>query len=251
MEPQDHELRAGLKLLEGQPRTGIRFSGTSQLVKAYSDRHFGLIYLPNSNDPDYMRIDAKPVFRKEAGHVRACVRRSRRQAVQARQYLRGGNSRSQDRLVLREFHDMAPGDVFNASEMEDAGDRLRKLPYFQTVSLTPIGDDPDVRDVLVEVQEQHTASFNVGAGINSNGGVGWQHHLRAAQLRHHEPPRPPVRTSSPAMRFVGRGEDFRASSNQARSRPTRASASASPTCLTCRIGASERSIFARCSASTT
>src|SRR5262249_48887792 len=35
-----------------------------------------------------------------------------------------------------------------------------------------IGDDPKIRDVLVEVVEAKTASFGVGAGINSNGGLG-------------------------------------------------------------------------------
>jgi len=39
-------------------------------------------------------------------------------------------------------------------------------------AMPPIGDDPDTRDVLVEVAEGHTANFGIGAGINSNGGIG-------------------------------------------------------------------------------
>ena len=42
---------------------------------------------------------------------------------------------------------------------------MRADPYFSDVKMTPIGDDPNVRDVLVEVTENRTASFNVGAGV--------------------------------------------------------------------------------------
>jgi outer membrane protein insertion porin family len=38
--------------------------------------------------------------------------------------------------------------------------------------VTPIGDDPQYRSLLVELAEARTASFNIGAGINSNGGIG-------------------------------------------------------------------------------
>jgi outer membrane protein insertion porin family len=43
---------------------------------------------------------------------------------------------------------------------------------FSNVSVTPIGDDQQFRDLLVEVTEQKTANFSIGAGINSNGGIG-------------------------------------------------------------------------------
>ena len=42
------------------------------------------------------------------------------------------------------------------------------------MSITPVGDDPDTRDLLVEVTDGRTAQINAGIGINSNGGFGGQ-----------------------------------------------------------------------------
>jgi outer membrane protein insertion porin family len=56
--------------------------------------------------------------------------------------------------------------------VQDALERLKAAPYFGSVTVNPVGDDPQFRDLLVEITEGHTASFNIGAGINSNGGVG-------------------------------------------------------------------------------
>src|SRR5207249_408814 len=75
------------------------------------------------------------------------------------------------KVVLREMR-VAPGQKYNSAELADAVDRLRATPYFSAVAVTPIGEDPAVRDVLVDVTEARTASFSVGAGINSNGGLG-------------------------------------------------------------------------------
>jgi outer membrane protein insertion porin family len=83
-----------------------------------------------------------------------------------------GNTKSQDKLVIREFRDLVPGTKFDAGELQDAEQRIRRQPFFQSVVVTPIGEEPGVRDLLVEVTEQRTASFNIGAGVNSNGGVG-------------------------------------------------------------------------------
>ncbi len=64
------------------------------------------------------------------------------------------------------------GQLYNSAEIADAIDRIRATPYFQSVTITPVGNDPNYRDLIVEVQEQKTASFTIGAGVNSNGGVG-------------------------------------------------------------------------------
>ena len=69
---------------------------------------------------------------------------------------------------------MRPGQQYNSSEVQDAQDRLRGLPEFSNVSISPVGDDPNVRDLLVDVTEQRTAQISAGIGINSNGGFGGQ-----------------------------------------------------------------------------
>jgi outer membrane protein insertion porin family len=61
--------------------------------------------------------------------------------------------------------------LYNSGEIQDAQDRIRATRLVSGVSITPIGDDPSSRDLLVEVQETQTAFFLVGAGITSNAGV--------------------------------------------------------------------------------
>lgn len=165
----DHALRHDLKLVEGSYYDDdILQRDIRQIVKSYSPQ--GFIYDPASNDPNYLRIDAHPVFEPQPGHVELAYDISEGKPFRMGNILVKGNGKTQDRIILREIH-AAPGQTYNSGELQDASDRIRGLPYFSSVNITPIGDDPETRDVLVEVEEGKTASFSVGAGVNSNGGV--------------------------------------------------------------------------------
>jgi outer membrane protein insertion porin family len=165
------DLRSKLKMVEGSNWDGeVLVRDVREVVRAYSAK-YGFIYVPGSTDPDYLRVDTKPVFRREPGKVELVY-----QVREGKEFYLGniqtkGNVKSQDKLILREFRDFTPGDKFNSAAMQDATERLRRLPYFGSVAVTPTGTDPAVRDLLVEVTETRTASFNIGAGVNSNGGV--------------------------------------------------------------------------------
>jgi outer membrane protein insertion porin family len=139
------------------------------MVRAYSP--FGFIYQPQSQNPDYLRIRSKPVFSRTPGTVDLVYDIGEGKPFHLGRILVKGNARSQDKLVLREMR-VQPGQLYDAGALQDATERLRFTPYFSNVTMTPIGGDPDVRDLLVEVTEAHTADFRVGAGINSNGGLG-------------------------------------------------------------------------------
>jgi outer membrane protein assembly factor BamA len=202
----DEQLRSRLKLTEGRPydRTLLQ-RDVRELVRVYSP--FGYIFLPGSNDPDYLRIDAKELFRREEGKLDLVYTIREGKPFRVGRIIPKGNSISQEKLVLRELR-FAPGDTYNAGEVQDATDRLRATPYFGQVGITPIGEDPNYRDLLVEVQEERTASFNVGAGINSNGGVGGN---ITYQQRNFDilnwPGSPGDILSNKA--FTGAGQDFR------------------------------------------
>jgi outer membrane protein assembly factor BamA len=166
----DDQLRAYLKLVEGRPYDqSIRDRDVREMVRAYSP--FGYIYQQGSNDPDYLRVDAKPVFRREEGKVELVYLIHEGKPFNVGRIIVKGNTKSQEKLALREMR-IAPGDLYNSGEVQDATDRIRATPYFDQTSITPIGNDPNYRDLLIEVTEAKTASFNVGAGINSNGGIG-------------------------------------------------------------------------------
>ena len=147
-----------------------------QIVKDYSP--FGYIYDPNSDDPAYLRIGkpsypfvAKVVYHRQPGTVELVYEISEGKPFHLGRIMVKGNSKTQEKVILREMH-VTPGQLYDSGAIATALDRLHGTPFFDNVTITPIGSDPDSRDVLVEVHEARTANFSVGAGINSNGGIG-------------------------------------------------------------------------------
>lgn len=167
------KLKPELRLREGDfYDREIEQRDIRQMVKAYSP--FGFIFQPPGADapnPEYLTISPQTVFRPEAGKLDLVYRVNEGRPFRIGRILVKGNAQSMDKLVLREMR-MQPGELFNSSELAAAVDRLRLTPYFSNASATPVGDDPNYRDVLIEVQERQFRSFNIGAGINSNGGIG-------------------------------------------------------------------------------
>jgi outer membrane protein insertion porin family len=167
------ELRKNLKLVEGRfydadtMRRDVR-----SVVRAYSP--FGFIYQPNEPDreraKDYLQVNPQPVLRKEAGTVGLVYDISEGKPFKIGRIRVRGNERVQDKVFLREMR-VAPGQLYNSGEIQDAQDRIRGTRLVNTATITPIGDDPETRDLLVEVQETQTAFFLIGAGITSNAGV--------------------------------------------------------------------------------
>jgi outer membrane protein insertion porin family len=202
-------LRAGLKLTPGRPYDSeILDRDVRKIVRDYSP--FGFIYQPQSSDDDYLRVDTKTVFLDEPGKVELIYAIHEGKPFRIGNIYVKGNDKSQQKLVLRQFHDFSPGGLYNSAELQDAEDRVRADPYFSDVKMTPIGDDPNVRDVLVEVTENRTASFNVGAGVNSNGGIGGNITYEQRNFDITNFPND-WRDLFSEHAFTGAGQDFRAS----------------------------------------
>lgn len=164
------ELRRQLRLTEGMPYDADRVQrDVRQVVRAYSP--YGYIYQPRADDPDFLRVDVREVFGLEPGRVKLVYQIREGKPFQVGRVIVKGNTKTQDKIILRELR-VAPGEMYNSAELQDAAERLRATPFFQNVQITPVGQAPAVRDILVEVEERSTASFNVGAGVSSNGGVG-------------------------------------------------------------------------------
>ncbi|MDO9415417.1 outer membrane protein assembly factor BamA [Pararhizobium sp.] len=84
-----------------------------------------------------------------------------------------GNTRTRDYVIRREF-DMSEGDAFNQEMITRAKRRLEALGYFSSVNIsTAPGSAGDRVVVIVDVQDQSTGSFGIGAGYSTgnNGGV--------------------------------------------------------------------------------
>jgi outer membrane protein insertion porin family len=178
------QLRQNLNMVEGKYFDAeVMQRDVKEMVKDYSP--LGYIYDPQENDParnaDYLKIGnpnqpypATVIMHMQPGTVDLVYNISEGKPFRIGRIIPKGNSRSQDKLVLREMH-VSPGQLYNSGEIEDAIDRLDGSPYFGgpagRVTITPIGDQPGVRDLLVEVHEQETAKFDLGGGISSNGGI--------------------------------------------------------------------------------
>lgn len=106
-----------------------------------------------------------------------------------------GNTSTRDYVIRREF-DMSEGDAFNQQEIADAKRRLERLGYFQSVNIsTQPGSAPDRVVVIVDVVDQSTGAFGIGAGY-ATGGEGFI-----------------VEASIEEKNFLGRGQFIRVSAS--------------------------------------
>lgn len=82
-----------------------------------------------------------------------------------------GNTRTRDYVIRREF-DISEGDAFNQTVISTAKRRLEALGYFSKVNIgTSQGSAADRVVIVVDVEDQSTGSFGIGAGYSQNDGV--------------------------------------------------------------------------------
>jgi outer membrane protein insertion porin family len=78
-----------------------------------------------------------------------------------------GNTKTRDKVIRREIP-LAEGEQYSASKIKEANRRLRNLGYFEEVNLTTAPGSAANQSVLnVDVKEQATGTFSVGAGYSS------------------------------------------------------------------------------------
>ena len=81
-----------------------------------------------------------------------------------------GNTRTQDRVVRREF-DMAEGDAYNRVLVDRAERRLKNLGFFKNVKITTEpGSAADRVIVNVDVEDQPTGQFSISGGFSTSDG---------------------------------------------------------------------------------
>jgi outer membrane protein insertion porin family len=78
-----------------------------------------------------------------------------------------GNTRTLDRVIRRQFR-LQEGDAFNRVLIDRSRTRIRGLGFFKTVNVKNVpGSQPDRTNLTVDVEEQSTASLQVGLGYSS------------------------------------------------------------------------------------
>lgn len=83
-----------------------------------------------------------------------------------------GNTRTQDKVVRRTLNLFPPDDLFNLTEAKEAEKKLVESRIFSSAKVIPVGDQPGVRDAVLDVVESEKAGdFLFGVGVTSNSGL--------------------------------------------------------------------------------
>jgi len=116
-------------------------------------------------------VNAKTVYTDQDGMVDLAYSiREGQQFHVGRIDIRGNQTTKEN--VIRRVLPVRPGQLYNTVAMEDSRRRLQfDTGLFEKVTITPFGDQPGVRNALVEVTEAKTAQFLIGAGVSSNAGL--------------------------------------------------------------------------------
>ena len=84
-----------------------------------------------------------------------------------------GNFITKDK-VIRRLVRILPGRPVDGATLEKAKERLEQTRLFHNVRITtprPQQEDPEIRDVIVEIKERNTGSVNFGVGFGSDAGI--------------------------------------------------------------------------------
>ena len=81
-----------------------------------------------------------------------------------------GNPVTDIRVIRRELR-FYPEQIYNTVAVEESRHRLLETRLFDSVTITPTGKEPGVRNALVQLREGRTAEFLVGFGISSSSGL--------------------------------------------------------------------------------
>ncbi len=109
-----------------------------------------------------------------------------------------GNEITKDEIVRREMM-IRPGDRYDGEMIKESERRLQSTQYFdeQRLTLADIEDNDLYNDLVVDVKEGKTGSFNFGGGYNTEEGIGGYTELRLNNFDITNPPK-----------FYGGGQDF-------------------------------------------
>lgn len=130
-----------------------------RLQTHYADRGFFFAKVsPRTRvDPEALRVDC--LFEVEKGDLYFVDR------IDVH-----GNTRTRDQVVRRELS-VAEGELYSAAALQRSKARVRRLGFFEEVTLEPRPlDEPHRVGVDVEVVERPTGTFSFGAGVGSTDG---------------------------------------------------------------------------------
>jgi len=134
-------------------------------VKTVQERYGSLGYID-------AKVRAVRVFSNKAGLVRITLEIEEGGQFRVGRVGVRGNARTRDKVVRRALNLYPPDDLFNLTEAREAEKRLTETRIFSSARVLAVGDQPGVRDAVIDVVEAEKAGdFMFGIGITSNNGL--------------------------------------------------------------------------------
>ncbi len=155
LEPQLQEL---VQVKEGEVFSATR---TNETVQAISEYLGSLGYA-------FANVNPNPVLDRDANEADLTFYVDPGRRVYVRRIDIGGNTRTRDEVIRREFRQQEAA-WYDSSSIRASRDRVDRLGYFNEVdvSTSPVPGSPDQVDVNVDVKEKPTGLVNLGVGYGS------------------------------------------------------------------------------------
>ncbi len=154
-----------LDLIQSRVGEIVKRPQVDQDVQAIRVRYGELGYI-------YADVRVIRVFSDQPGLVRIAFEIKEGQQYRVGRIAVRGNTRTKDKVVRRALNLYPPDDLFNLTEAKEAERRLVQTRIFSSARVMPVGDQPGVRDVVIDVKETEKAGdFLFGFGVTSNSGL--------------------------------------------------------------------------------
>jgi outer membrane protein insertion porin family len=152
------ELLAKIRIAKGDVLNLNRFNeGYQAIADVYFENGYTSNYITKKENRDAERkVVSYEVFVVEHGrsHIESIVIR--------------GNKKTKEKVITREFL-LEPGDIFSKKKLVDSMRNLYNLRYFSTVAPDVVqGSEENLIDVIVNVEEQSTASIQFGVTFSGS-----------------------------------------------------------------------------------
>lgn len=155
---KEDEFRSLVLVRPGQPYNG---EAVTETVKRFNER-FGLYGYA------FSRVEQRPQVDRATGQVALVLLGEPQRRVYVRRIDVGGNTRTRDEVVRREFRQLESS-WYDGGKIKLSRERVERLGYFKDVAVdtSEVAGAPDQVDLVVKVEEKPTGSLMIGAGYSN------------------------------------------------------------------------------------
>ncbi|HMF49597.1 MAG TPA: outer membrane protein assembly factor BamA [Candidatus Saccharimonadales bacterium] len=154
------QILKSMKLTSGQIFRGNRLrDDITLLTEMYANKGFA-----------FVQVDPVTKVNQTEKNVDVALVLTKGPPVYFNRILVAGNTKTRDKVVRRELLSNEQ-ELYSSTKITQSRNALQRTGYFEDVQLTTKKtDQPDTLDVLVDVKEGPTGTFQVGAGYSSGDG---------------------------------------------------------------------------------